>query len=119
VKSVAGHVRGAISNIAVTMLWPADKRVRHLAIPVRMADGSEGRRMRRTKGALHAHDSMRSEGRTPGDEGRAVIEANREVRKRDAEHGYSRLAKVLAPAPSWGAPLLDPRRTDASRAEDE
>jgi hypothetical protein len=90
------------------MLWPANKRARHLAIPARMVDGSEGRRMRRIKGALHAHDSMRSEGRIPGDEGRAVIEANRAARKR-----------VLAPAPSWGAPLLDPRRADASRAEDE
>jgi len=76
-------------------------------------DSRSGAIARRIKGALHAHDSMRAEDRTPGDEGRAAIMRNREARKRDAERGYS------APAPSWGAPLLDPQRTDASRAEDE
>ena len=43
--------------------------------------------MRCIKGALHAHAVMRAEGRTPGDEGRAVIEANRAARKRDREEG--------------------------------
>jgi len=42
------------------MLWPDEKRVRYAAIRQRMADGSEGRRMRRIKGARHAH------GRDPG-----------------------------------------------------
>jgi hypothetical protein len=54
-----------------------------------MADGSEGSRMRRIKGARHAHAVMRAQGRTPGDEGRARIAENREARNRDAEHGKS------------------------------
>jgi hypothetical protein len=33
--------------------------------------------MRRIKGARHAHESMCRQGRTPGDEGRAVIAHNR------------------------------------------
>jgi hypothetical protein len=37
--------------------------------------------MRRVKGARHAHAVMRAQGRTPGDEGRAVIARNREARK--------------------------------------
>lgn len=63
------------------MLWPVQKRVRYAAIRQRMADGSEGHRMRRIKGALHAHAAMRAEGRTPGDEGRDAIARNRETRK--------------------------------------
>ena len=43
--------------------------------------------LRRVKGARHAHAAMRAEGRTPGDVGRAVIAANRAVRKRDREEG--------------------------------
>jgi len=46
-----------------------------------MDDGSEGARMRRIKGARHAHAVMRAQGRTPGDEGRARIVENREARK--------------------------------------
>jgi hypothetical protein len=69
------------------MLWPDERRVPYAAIRERMTDGSEGRRMRRIKGAYHAHASMRAQGRTPGAEGRAVIEANRQARKRDREEG--------------------------------
>ena len=43
--------------------------------------------MRRIKGARHAHAAMRVQGKVPGDEGRAAIAANREVRKRDLEQG--------------------------------
>jgi hypothetical protein len=43
--------------------------------------------MRLIKGALHAHAVMRYQGRTPGDEGRAVIEANCKARKRDQQEG--------------------------------
>ena len=71
------------------MLWPDEKRTRYAAIRNRMADGSEGSRMRRIKGARHAHAAMRDRGRTPGDEGRAAIQWNRETRKRDMEHGKS------------------------------
>ena len=52
-----------------------------------MADGCEGVRMRRIKGARHAHAVMRAQGRTPGDEGRAAIAWNREARRRDREQG--------------------------------
>jgi hypothetical protein len=69
------------------MLWPDEKRARYDAIKIRMADGSEGSRMRRIKGSRHARAIMRAQGRTPGDEGRAVIAANRAVRKRDREQG--------------------------------
>jgi hypothetical protein len=69
------------------MLWPDQKRTRYAAIRERMADGSEGRRMRRIKGALHAHAVIRAQGRTPGDEGRAAIAWNRLAEKRDREEG--------------------------------
>ena len=39
--------------------------------------------MRRIEGALHAHAVIREQGRTPGDEGRAAIMRNREIRKRE------------------------------------
>ena len=72
------------------MLSPVIKRARYGSIRERMADGSEGARMRRIKGALHAHASMRAQGRTPGDEGRAAIEHNRQIRKmrKNAEEKY-------------------------------
>lgn len=70
-----------------TMLWPVEKRGRHGAIRDRMADGSEGSRMRRIKGARHAHAAMRSQGRIPGDEGRMRITENRTALKRDAAEG--------------------------------
>jgi hypothetical protein len=63
------------------MLWPVEKRavrygitrrVRYGTIRERMADGSEGARMRRIKGARHAHAAIRAQGRIPGEEGRAV-----------------------------------------------
>ena len=37
-----------------------------------MAGGYEGRRMRRIKGARHAHRTIRAAGRVPGEEARAV-----------------------------------------------
>jgi len=43
--------------------------------------------MRCIKGALHEHAVIRAEGRTPGDDGRAVIIWNRAARKRDREEG--------------------------------
>lgn len=52
-----------------------------------MANGAEGKRMRRVKGARHAHAVMRSQGRVPGAEGRAAIAANRASYKRDREEG--------------------------------
>ena len=69
------------------MLWPDEKRTRYAAIKNRMADGSEGGRMRRIKGARRAHSAMRAQGRTPGDEGRARIAENREAQLRDRERG--------------------------------
>jgi hypothetical protein len=68
------------------MLWPDERRVRYAAIRERMTS-EEGKRMRCSKGALHAHAVMRAEGRTPGDEGRAAIMWNRAARKRDREEG--------------------------------
>ena len=68
------------------MLWPEQRRVRYEAIRERMTS-KEGKRMRCIKGALHAHASMRAEGRTPGDEGREVMAANRPVRTRDRLEG--------------------------------
>jgi len=41
--------------------------------------------MRCIRGAKAAHASMRAEGRTPGDEGRAAIARHREVRRRERE----------------------------------
>lgn len=74
------------------MLWPDQKRVRYGAIRERMADGSEGARMRRIKGARHAHAAMRADGKTPGDEGRAAIERNRETRRfvKEMQEKYGR-----------------------------
>lgn len=46
-----------------------------------------GLNMRGKRAAKAAHTAMRAEGRTPGDEGRAVIRWNREARKRDREEG--------------------------------
>ena len=69
------------------MLWPDEKRTRYAAIRERMADGYEGSLMRRIKGARHAHASMRAQGRTPGNEGRAAIASNRATRRRDKEEG--------------------------------
>jgi len=43
---------------------------------------AEGKRMRCIRGARAAHKAMRAQGRTPGDEGRAVIAANRAARRR-------------------------------------
>jgi hypothetical protein len=68
------------------MLWPEDRRLRYAAVRERMTS-EEGKRMRCIKGARHAHAAMRAEGRTPGDEGRAAIAANREAQKRDQEEG--------------------------------
>jgi|HubBroStandDraft_6_1064221.scaffolds.fasta_scaffold2332765_1 hypothetical protein len=68
------------------MPWPVEKRARYAAIRERMTS-EEGKRMRCIRGARAAHQSMRSQGRTPGDEGRAKIAANREARQRDREEG--------------------------------
>jgi hypothetical protein len=68
------------------MLWPVEKRVRYATIRERMTS-AEGKRMRCIRGAKAAHQAMRAQGRTPGDEGRAKIAANREVRQRDREEG--------------------------------
>ena len=80
-------------SIADTMPRPDDKRVRYAAVRERMTS-EEGRRMRCIKGALHAHASMRAEGRTPGDEGRAAIAAIRKARMLDREQGKGR--RVIA-----------------------
>lgn len=69
------------------MLWPDEKRTRCAAMVSCMADGSAGSRMRRIKGARHAHVVMRAQGRTSGDEGRAAIAWKREAQRRDAEQG--------------------------------
>lgn len=69
------------------MVWPEQRRTRYASIRDRMADGSEGSRMRRIKGARHAHAVIRAQGRTPGDEGRAAIAWNREAQRRDKEEG--------------------------------
>jgi hypothetical protein len=70
-----------------TMLWPDGKRTRYAWVKDRMADGSEGSRMRRIKGARHSHAVIRAQGRTPGDEGRDAIAANREARRHNAKQG--------------------------------
>lgn len=44
-----------------------------------------GLKMRGKKAAKAAHTTMRANGRTPGDEGRAAIERNRAARKQGAE----------------------------------
>ena len=58
------------------VLWPDGKRARYAAIRNRMAGGYEGSRMRRIKGARHAHAVMRASGRVPGEEARAARKAN-------------------------------------------
>jgi hypothetical protein len=70
------------------MLWPDEKRDRYESVRERMTS-EEGKRMRCIRGAYAAHRVMRAQGRTPGDEGRAIIASNRQVRKRDAEEGKS------------------------------
>jgi hypothetical protein len=68
------------------MLWPVEKRVRYAAIRERMTS-REGKRMRCIRGAKAAHQAIRAEGRTPGDEGRSAIAWNREARRRDVKQG--------------------------------
>jgi len=53
-----------------------ETRSRYAAIKERMADGSEGARMRRIKGARHAHRTIRASGRVPGQEARAARKVN-------------------------------------------
>jgi hypothetical protein len=65
------------------MLWPNKKRGRYDAVRERMIS-EEGKRMHCIRGARAAHQAMRAEGRIPGAEGRAVIEANRKARKAQA-----------------------------------
>jgi hypothetical protein len=64
----SGRLSGSRRKIP-TMVWPDEKRVPYAAIRERMADGSAGRRMRRIKGARHAHAVIRASGRIPGAEG--------------------------------------------------
>ena len=75
------------------MLWPVQKRVRYASIKERMTR-AEGKRMRCIRGARAAHRAIRAQGRTPGDEGRAAIERNRNGRKfaKEMEEQYG---------PSW------------------
>jgi hypothetical protein len=61
-----------------------------------MADGTEGARMRRIKGARHAHAVMRAQGRTPGDEGRAAIARNQVLRRGERDREAFRRAFTLA-----------------------
>src|SRR5215472_14866194 len=65
-------------------LWA---NARCLALHPERLTSQHGRRLRRQRGARAAHQAMRLEGRTPGDEGREAIALNREARKRDAESG--------------------------------
>jgi len=60
------------------VLSPDEKRTPYAAIRERMADGSEGSRMRRIKGARHAHKTIRASGRVPGQEARAALAVKRE-----------------------------------------
>lgn len=55
------------------------KRVRYGAIKSRMADGSEGKRMRCIKGARHAHAAIRASGRRLAQEACAVAAARRHI----------------------------------------
>lgn len=68
------------------MLWPDEKRTRYASIRERMTS-EEGKRMRCIRGARAAHRAMRTQGRTPGDEGRAAIAWNREARRRLTDEG--------------------------------
>jgi hypothetical protein len=70
----------------VTMLWPDEKRARYAGVRQRMTP-EEGKRMRCIRGARAAHRAIRAQGRTPGDEGRAKIAANRDAQTRDIEEG--------------------------------
>jgi hypothetical protein len=72
------------------MVWPVEKRLPYAAIRERMTS-AEGKRMRCIRGAYAAHRSMHAEGRTPGEEGRAVIQENRKRRKEE-----KRQAKIAA-----------------------
>jgi len=66
------------------MLWPDEKREPICRRPC--ANDLSRRRMRCIRGAYAASVDARR-GRVPGAEGRAVIEANRQARKRDREKG--------------------------------
>src|ERR1700729_2644440 len=75
---------GNLNPSRYARLWA---NARCLALhPERLTCG-HGRRLRRQGAARAEHAAMRANGRTPGDEGRAVIMANREARKRDSEQG--------------------------------
>jgi hypothetical protein len=54
------------------VLWPVEKRIRYASVRERMAGGYEGSRMRRIKGARHAHKTIRASGHVPGEEARAA-----------------------------------------------
>jgi hypothetical protein len=100
------------------MLWPDQKRVRYTGIQERMADGSEGRRMLRVKGARHTHAKMRAQGRTPGDEGRAAIARNRELRRQQREHEAFMRALSLAD-PQQQTEMILARKAAEERARIE
>ena len=65
-------------------LWA---NARCLALHPERCSSEWGARLRRQRGAKAAHASIRAQGRTPGEEGRAAMMWNRLARKRDREEG--------------------------------
>ena len=74
------HNYDMLATMQLRTTPPPSRESRYQGLRERMADGSEGRRMRQIKLAYRANASMRAQGRVPGAEGRAVIEANRKAR---------------------------------------
>jgi hypothetical protein len=81
-KRWAGH----LNQSRYARLWA---NARCLALHPERFTSEHGWRLRRQRGAKAAHQAMRAQGRTPGDEGRAMIAGNREARKRDRQQGLS------------------------------
>lgn len=75
---------GNLNQNRCARLWA---NARCLALHPERLTSEYGWYLRRVKAAHHAHAAMLARGRTPGDEGRATIAANREARKRDREQG--------------------------------
>jgi hypothetical protein len=75
---------GNLNQSRCARLWA---NARCLALHPERLTSEHGWRLRRQRGARAAHQAMRAQGRTPGDEGRTIIAWNREARKRDREQG--------------------------------
>lgn len=76
--------RGNLNPSRRARLWA---NARCLALHPERLTSAYGARLRRQRGAKAAHESIRAQGRIPGDIGRSTIASNRQARRRDREEG--------------------------------